>query len=737
MPEETKEPTKGVKLTKKWLTELKIAEENKQYKRFRKDGEKAVERYLDEKLTDTDHVYSERSRKTNVLWSNVETLRPVVYNNRPAPDIRRRKNKKNPTARLSAEVLESATDFQIDAYDFNYVMNLVVEDRLLPGRGVARVRYKPDFERATDEKGGEYDRVVYEEVICEYVPWKDFIHSRARTWDEVKWVAFRQYLSRDELIENFGDIGKEVKRQKEPEGLDEGQEDHDRTQEAYKQAEVWEVWDKNKRTVVWVSPGYKEGPLKEEEDPLGLDGFFPCPRPLLATTTSLSLIPRADYFLYKDQADEIDSLTDRIDCLLDSLRVVGVCDWASFNELKNILEKDNEIIPVKNWPQFQKSGGFEGVIQWMPVAQIAGVLEQLYAALDRAMARMYEIIGIPDIMRGMTDPLETARAQHIKTQYAQSRVSQTIRDVERFCRDMVALISEVIAEHFSPETLYEISGIEYSEEQVTPEEFQAAIELLRDDVRRNYRLDIETDSTVAPDMQAEKEMRNEFLGAVTPFLDKSLMLMQQSPEFAPTIAEMLMFVVRGYKAGRTLEETLQQGIDAVQQAAAQPAAPPPPDPEMLKIQLEQQKLQQEGAIEQAKLQADMQEMNAKLQMDQQKLQAKIMDEQQQAQKVASEAQSAYEKVVAEIEKIKADVALKAQDLQLKEREVAIKEADFLLEREKAEAELAMKAAELRAQDIPVSNEGMSIKRTKKISRVIRDPETGRMLGAETEEVPIQ
>jgi hypothetical protein len=43
------------------------------------------------------------------------------------------------------------------------------------------------------------------------------------------------------------------------------------------------------------------------------------------------------------------------------------------------------------------------------------------------------------------------------------------------------------------------------------------IELLRDERTRGFRIEIETDSTVEPDEQAEKQRRVEFLEAVGNF----------------------------------------------------------------------------------------------------------------------------------------------------------------------------------------------------------------------------
>ncbi|WP_230685885.1 hypothetical protein, partial [Streptococcus pneumoniae] len=77
-----------------------------------------------------------------------------------------------------------------------------------------------------------------------------------------------------------------------------------------------------------------------------------------------------------------------------------------------------------------------------------------------------------------------------------------------FARDLLALAGEIIAEHFSPQTIALMVGA-----QEQPPEFQEAfpqaVELLRNDALRNFRVEIETDSTVSVDENTEKQQATE------------------------------------------------------------------------------------------------------------------------------------------------------------------------------------------------------------------------------------
>ncbi|MFX8715888.1 hypothetical protein ABTM38_19660, partial [Acinetobacter baumannii] len=67
-------------------------------------------------------------------------------------------------------------------------------------------------------------------------------------------------------------------------------------------------------------------------------------------------------------------------------------------------------------------------------------------------------------------------------------------------------MAEVIAEHFDPMVLTQMTG-----RQVTPEVMQ----LLRSDAMRRFRVDIETNSTIAADEQAERDGLTELMAAIT------------------------------------------------------------------------------------------------------------------------------------------------------------------------------------------------------------------------------
>jgi hypothetical protein len=440
-----------------YLTQLKLAETED--KSFIERGRKIVKRYRDERPASNTRSGEARF---NILWSNVETLKPILYGRTPKPDVERRHKNDDPISRLGAEILERALAYEDDLDEFDEVMHQVVEDRLLPGRGIARVYYEPEFGDEEDDPDAEPDEdgeqpqyrpVTGERASVKYVFWEDYRESPARCDYDVWWKGYRSYMTRDELVKRFGEkIGKTVTLDYSPKGLDSEGETGPQA-DAFKKAEVWEIWDKAKKQTVWIAPSHKAELLDKKPDPLRLPGFFPSPPALAATKTNESQIPVADYTEYQDQAIELDVLTSRIDRLTGALKVAGVYPGSQKAELAQLVDptrNENVLIPVEDWAAFQDKGGLSNMIQWLPIEQIAKVLIQLYDARERVKRTLYEITGMADILRGETNPNETLGAQQLKSQFATRRISHAQKGVAKFARDLMRLRGFVIARTFHP-----------------------------------------------------------------------------------------------------------------------------------------------------------------------------------------------------------------------------------------------------------------------------------------------
>lgn len=570
-----------------WLKELKAS--GKRDEAWIERADKVLERYRDEQ---TDSQY--RQKRMNLLWSNVETKGPLLYARTPKPVIDRRFKDKNPTAMVAGKILERAVTFCIDSYDFDGIARDLVQDYLLPGRAIARVSYKPIYggeltdpqtkQVKLDEQGQPLKEVVYEEAKLEYLFWKDVRFGPGKRYDEVPWIAYRSFMSREELVKEFGAVGDEVTLTH----CDPDQK-RDEQSESDKKGEVWEVWSKTNKQVYWVAIGFQKL-LRKSPPPLNLRNFFPSPKPLQAVKTNDKLTPIPEFAQYQDQADEIDKLTARIDHLTDAVKVVGVYD-ATNEGLQRILSEgvDNTLIPISNFALLAEKGGLEGGISWLPIEQVVKALQTLTAQREQLKQNLYEVSGLSDIIRGASDPNETLGAQEIKRQFAGMRVDDKQKAVAEFLRDCLELKAEVIAEQFSPQTLQLMTGVQLPTTEQKAMQQQAGqptslptwedvIKLLRTDPIRTFSIDIETDSTIAVDERDEKESRMEFLQAVTGFMKQTAEIAPAAPQLLPLMGELLMFGVRGFRVGRDLEQSIEDAIQGAQQQPAQAQ----PDPEAQK-----------------------------------------------------------------------------------------------------------------------------------------------------------
>lgn len=211
--------------------------------------------------------------------------------------------------------------------------------------------------------------------------------------------------------------------------------------------------------------------------------------------------------------------------------------------------------------------------------------------------------------------------------------------------------------------------------------------ILRTDERRNYAVDIETDSTVFEDAEAEKAARIECVTAVTTMLEKGVPAIQMNPKLAPLMKELGMFVLGAFKIGRTLEETFEETFDQLKNVE------PQPDPEA-------QKLQAEMAMEEKRFQMDMElkkaDLAAKQQATEMDMQAKQVDMQ-------------LKKLSAEL-----DIMLKKMEMGLEHERLGMEREKMAMEGQAAQQEHAMRREELalnqdaQRQDHAIKREGMQL-----------------------------
>lgn len=674
------ENKKEASLIQYWLEELRDAYKREQ--NWRKDAKRLVEMYECERRKET--LY-------NILYANTETISPAIYNMTPRPDVRRRFKDDDEVARAGGLVLQRALEFLLDnnlqdSPHFDTIIEQALLEALVVGRGVVRFRY---------EFSGE-QRIESEGISAEIVAWQRFRHAYAKQWKDVSWVAFQHFMTREQLRENFGDIANRL-----PLNVSSAEADHNEDEESWQGGEndegqkylgqVWEIWDKNSRKVYFISPDLPEQMLRVADDPLNLSGFFPIATPLMFFPKISSLEPVPLYAAYEGQAKELNRITLRIARIIEALKVRGFYD-STVGGLDRVLEADdNELIAAENVVAMQQGQTLDRSIWLMPLNELVLVLQQLYTQRDQIKQIIYEITGISDIIRGSSSAYETATAQNYKNQWGALRLRRLQKQVSMFVRECLRVMGE-IATRMQPETLIKMTGLPFPRQaeqqqaqmimqqlqgqagqlqmmaqqdpragqqlQALGEQIQkyqkvldkpnweAIIQFLQNSVVRNYRIDIEANSTIEPEAAEDGQKLGEFLNAFAQFMNGIAPLVQQG--YLPIEAgkEMLLAITRRYRFGEDVEESLKQ------------------------ITMPQQQGDDKGKIAEQEAQAKIQQIQQKGQVEAQKGQMDLALKQLQLQQKQKEAEM--------------DMALKAQELQVKQQEIAMKEQ---LGRVKAEAQI--------------------------------------------------
>lgn len=618
---------------KYWLSELD--REERGFKKWRKAFGDLVKRYRDDERTE--------DNKFNIFWANTETLKPVAYGRTPEPIVRRRYLDQDPVGMMASELVQRGLAWNVDDNDFHGEMERVRDDLLIGGRGVARIKYHAEFGRYTPaplmlegmeepyayefagevvepefgDEGPYVERKEREFVYTCYVHWKDFKCDPARSWDEVKWVAFRHMMTKGDLKKAFGKKAAKVEVSHHAD-QDKGGEDAGKPRYAC----VWEIWHKPGKKRIWVAEGH-DRILDEEPDPLQLEGFFPCPEPACLIQTTDTLVPVPEFMVYQDQADELNDVCQRISKLVKAAQAKGLYagDLKEMVDLINDLE-DGQLKAVADPEMYGQRGGLRGNIWFMPIQEIVASIVALTQREQHLKQQIYEISGISDIMRGSTRASETAAAQQLKGQFAAVRTGPRSEPMRRMVRDLYRMMAEVMCRFFSPEEWQRITG-----KQVDPQ----VLELMRDPALFEFRVDIETDATVAEDAAAKKQEAVEFVTAFTQFLQAASQIVQGAPETAPMMGEIAKWTLRRFGSARDLEQIISGTMDQLSQKAQQP---PPPDPKVeamkAKAQIDQQKAQADIQLKQLDGQIKAQQAEQDMMFDQKRFEQEMAQAQAEA-----------------------------------------------------------------------------------------------------------
>lgn len=602
---------------KKWLDRISSAE--KKWQPFH-DLIKEIRGY---------YKNDKKKNKQNIFWSSIETLKPFIYFKPPVPYVERKNKVNNPIEDTACHILEKALMHNLEAQDFDGVVKYARNDYLLVGLGLTLEKYVPTFETVSNiaiqeipEQVG-YDSAVVEEqaetmeiltdakVETTYIDPQKLLCdcNHVNVWEDCQWVAQIIDMTKKEVIDQFGaEIADKI--------LEPG---YSEQEELDRPTKVYRIWSKADGVIIYLSQDVKDRFLRVDDDVLKIAGFYPFPKPVFATLANDGLIPVPDYSEIKCQLEELDGVNARMRLTMQALKVSGAYD-GSFPELKNLLDKDVTLIQVSDFAKLRDKGGIAGMVDFMPIGQYIDALAALAERRAQLIQAIYEITGVSDIMRGNSDPSETATAVSKKTNFGTLRNQDRQNDFQRYLTDVLKIKAEIICEMWTPQLL-----AQFAEPNAQPEAVMQAIQLLKTDKIRNLTLGIETDTSFMQEEEADKTLNA--VKVIQEMITAAFQIVSAQPALLPLYRQMIDSVVVTLPNTRQFSNAIDAVFAQIEAELAQPDEETPQNAaesmkaqaDMMRAQADMTKNQNEFAIKQQQNAIKEQEVRLKNQVDNRKL----------------------------------------------------------------------------------------------------------------------
>lgn len=680
-PQEDFDPSLDPESSKAWLNLIQDAEKAFEDYQNKCDA-------IDKRYADLNRMASAATgdREFQLFWANIQVLGPSIYSRPPVPVVVPRFRNRKPIPRAASEMLERATVVQFEMEDIDSTMILIRDDLTRLARGVAWLRYE-----AKEKKGNKTEKVCIEHtdrrdfVSAAARKWQEVPWVAKRSWmseDDMK-ERFSKTSGDAYKDANYEETDRDQR--------DRGNRDpilKCGVWEIWSKEEDRVVWVTEGVDVVLDSdephlklegffpcprpayatlqPGslvpvpdyvyYKDQISEINEltarisalsDSLRMKGFYPAaseaggaietamkrsdneavmvpianwaafggtgeqiiwlPIDMVATTISTCVELRRQLI---DDVYQITGLSDIMRGSTNANETLGAQELKSQYGSVRVRDRQNELVRIarditriaaeimaENFSQ--KTLEDMSQMELPTDAEIKKQIKQLEDQGKQIAANVQK-----QLKQAQSDPEIKAQAEQNPEQ-----AQQAIQQLQQQAQEQLGQLQQ---------------QMQKLDETVTIED---VMKLLKEQKLRPFVLDIETDSTIAPDENAQKQRASEFIQSVGGYMGQAFPLVQAMPQAAPLVADMLKYVASQFRAGRELDTTIDEFAENMKAAAAQPAPNPEADAAQAVAQVEQQRL----AIDQQKAQLDAQTKQADAQLKAQQAQADEQRKQQAAQ----------------------------------------------------------------------------------------------------------
>lgn len=673
---------------KRWIDAAKKAA-----KEHWADSKRAWDEYEHQSTPEADKTtVFKKTASYPIYWSSCKTIEPAYYSRTPQLNATRRFEINDPVALTGCQIVERLAKYLVERTDFDNVMMAAVGDYIHADKATLQVLYSADMEEQTEQmllqmspegtyltqnnepyegevQQDEQGQIYYQStqtiprnkrISVAPICYDEILHTpEAKTQDEIKDIAYFFCMSEDEAKNRFP--GKDIKFKTGKSYAEDKSAPDAETPGRY--LEGWEIYCKYNKRVYWYSEQYTDDLLDVADDPYHLDGFFPSPPFIIGSKPAKSLYPTPAFIHCVDTVRQLHDQAIKVNELASKIQWAALID-GSIPELELAMKSlgNGDYIAVKNFQSILEKGGIQNTIYFLPIQELVTALNNLIALEDKFKQNFYEWFGVPDILRGSSDPVETAAAQEVKQASAHDRFKYQKKQIGRLASDAIQMMVDLALFVYDDMEIAEVTGYQYLD-PADQQRFIPALQFLRNDKSRTIRIEVDTDSMSFLDQQLRFQRAGTAMQSVTQGLQAIAEAAKIHPAFAAVGVKALLTSLETMQVGRQFEEGVAQAAQQLLQQLQQPPQqpPPPPDYEAMKLQLQGQKQQMDMMLEGRKLQQKEQELAIKAQSENvsNSLKQLELQLQQQAQQMA--------------------MALEAQRVQIEEYKAKIQAAESEME----------------------------------------------------------
>jgi hypothetical protein len=682
-------------------------------------------------------------RDFQLFWANCEVMKPSIYSRPPIPVVSPRFKDRRPLYRTASELLERTAIVGFEIADINSTMILLRDDLAINARGTAWVRY--------EDKGGKDERVLPEWVYRDdflHEParaWCEVGWVARRSWmtrDELR-ERFSKHSGNAYL-----DVPMTAVKEDRDTGAATTKQRKGGVWELWSKTEKKVVWvaEGCSETLEESEPHLKLDGFFPCPKPA-----FGTTEPGSLMPVPDMFFYRDQLVEIEKLTNRIHALCDSLK--VRGFYAAGGADIG--DAIEAAIKKTDDRQILIGVPSIAAFGTGGDAIVWLPIEAIANTIQICIGVRRQIIEDVYQISGISDVQRGETDPNETLGAQQLKQQNGAVRIRDKQNELVRVARDLVRIGAEIMAENFSQQTMLDMSQMEIPTnadiaKQVKPLEDQAKaitakIQQAQADPRiaqklqqdpemaqqaqqalqeaqgqvqqimqqieklqgeptieqimgflheqrlRPFVLDIETDSTIQVDENAEKAARAEFSTALATLIAQFAPVLQMSPAMAPMVGSIIKFTLAPFRVGRELEGQIDEAVEGIISQSQQPQPNPEAEALQAKAQAEQQKMQFDMQMKQVEAQTKQ----AEAQMKQEEWQREQQNREREWQYEREDKAFDYEAKLAQTE---ADMRFSAQQHQqaMEKGALDVRKAELGIVNQQEQARIN---AEAKARDV--------------------------------------